>query len=323
MPTVHANSTEYIPVSLATLTSEAPEELDLFVKTDDGEDFRLYRSSELDVTQADLIRLAARGIKRLYIRGADNELYQEHLRQMLEADSTRSAPMPAKLGALSDVVRDVLQESFCRIDPARAVEASKELGEASTQLICDDQFIAGDLFNVLHHDYTTFTHSANVAYYCTMLAKELGYTETEINQISTGGFLHDLGKLKIPEQILCKPGRLDDSEFRVIKRHPLDGFKELAHRDDLSMGQLMMVYQHHEKLDGSGYPTGSVSSEIHDWAKICSVADVFEALTSVRPYRKPMSFQGAIELMERDKGRAFEPEILECWSWITRHVSEN
>ncbi|MFG0262632.1 MAG: HD-GYP domain-containing protein, partial [Novipirellula sp. JB048] len=134
--------------------------------------------------------------------------------------------------------------------------------------------------------------------------------------ITTGGLLHDLGKLDIDERILNKPGRLDEGEFREVKRHPGLGFRKLAKRTDLTEGQLLMVYQHHERVAGHGYPVGCVGSEIHPWAKICAVVDVFEALTSHRPYRKPLSRIKALEVLEREGSASFDLEVLECWKSI-------
>ncbi len=102
--------------------------------------------------------------------------------------------------------------------------------------------------------------------------------------------------------------------------HPTVGFEQLNFREDLTDGQLMMVYQHHERLDGKGYPVGVVDSEIHPWAKICSVVDVYEALTSYRPYRSPMPRKKVFEIMERDSGAAFDAEVLACWLQITNTV---
>ncbi len=98
--------------------------------------------------------------------------------------------------------------------------------------------------------------------------------------------------------------------------HPVLGFRKLAHREDLFEGQLMMAYQHHERLDGKGYPVGCVESDIHPWAKLCAVVDVFEALTSQRPYRTPMPRSKALMLQQRDSGTAFDPEMLACWKSI-------
>lgn len=142
-----------------------------------------------------------------------------------------------------------------------------------------------------------------------------------MQKIVVGGLLHDLGKLDIDDRILCKPGRLTDREFRKVSTHPTIGFRRLARRTDLSAHQLMMVYQHHERVDGKGYPAGCISDEIDLWAKVCSVVDVFEALTSYRPYRSPMTRKRALEIMNRERGAAFDPELLSCWERIIQSSS--
>jgi HD-GYP domain-containing protein (c-di-GMP phosphodiesterase class II) len=174
------------------------------------------------------------------------------------------------------------------------------------------------MMKVLHHDYATFTHSANVAFYCGMLAAELGYPKQVVEDITAGGLLHDLGKLEIRDELLRKPDKLTDFEFREIRMHPTLGFKKLAHREDLVEGQLMMTYQHHERLDGKGYPVGCVEDEIHPWAKMCTVVDVYEALTSNRAYRKAMTQKTALQIMEREVGTAFDPELFQCWQSIIK-----
>jgi HD-GYP domain-containing protein (c-di-GMP phosphodiesterase class II) len=156
-----------------------------------------------------------------------------------------------------------------------------------------------------------------VAYYSVMLAENLGITNREeLNRIATGGLLHDLGKLEIPEAILTKDSGLTDQEFAIIKRHPTVGFRKLCQRTDLQFGQLMMVYQHHERLDGRGYPVGVGGDEIHEWARICAVVDVFEALTSNRPYRAGMTSQAAFQIMDRSSPTGFDASIYQCWKAI-------
>ena len=163
----------------------------------------------------------------------------------------------------------------------------------------------------------TFTHSANVSYYCVFLAKHLGISEREdLDAIASGALVHDLGKLDVPDAILTKPARLSDSEFEIIKRHPLDGFLQLKDRQDVNFGQLMMVYQHHEWMNGKGYPVGVTGKEIHPWGRLCAVVDVFEALTSSRPYRGPMATSRALQIMERESGDHFDEEMFQCWKTI-------
>ena len=314
--------TDVIPISLATLASSSAVGLDLYIKSVQTEEFKLFRGADYPMSERDLQRLRARGIKQLYIQRSAREQYQAYLRQVASTSADgQTATYTVRLAAVNEVVRDVLESDFKRADNDRMVDSAMELGSITADLITHDQFAAADMLRVLHHDYATFTHSANVAFYSGMLADAIGLDAQEVQLIVAGGLLHDLGKLEIDERILCKPGRLDDEEFRIIRSHPTIGFRKLARREDLVAGQLMMVYQHHERLDGKGYPTGCEADEIHLWAKICAVVDVFEALTSHRPYRSPMPRLRALEILERDRGTAFDPEILGCWEAIIKNNS--
>ena len=309
-----------IPVSVSTLMPSSAVGLDLYQTEPNSDSLVLHRGGEYPLALSDLAHLQDRGIHRLFILKESQGRYQKYLRQLASAPTDDSRiPMVARLGAMDAVVRDVLSRSLSLDDSENSVSAAGQLGKIVAQTITSSGFTTNDLFSVLQHDYTTFTHSANVAFYCAILASKLGFTASEVEQITTAGLLHDLGKLDISEQILCKPGKLDDAEFREIKKHPLKGFRKLANRPELSFGQLMMVYQHHERLDGKGYPVGCVSDEIHPWAKICTIVDVFEALTSQRPYRQPMTKQKALDLQNRDSGTAFDPEMLACWNSIIQN----
>ncbi len=310
------SDTDFIPISVSTLLPTEVVGLNLYQQEVDSERLVLYRGEEFPISMQDLEKLKNRGIHRLFISKESRAVYQKYLRKVAVATEASSIPLSARAGALNEVVRDVLESAFSHNDLEQTVNAAEKLGLLAADIVTRDEFAAGDLFQVLHHDYATFTHSANVAFYCGMLAAELGHDRDEVERITTGGLLHDLGKLDIDESILCKPGRLDEWEFRIIRTHPLLGFKKMAHREDLCEGQLMMAYQHHERLDGKGYPVGCVADDIHPWAKICAVVDVFEALTSQRPYRTPMPHSKALALQQRDSGAAFDPEILACWKSI-------
>jgi HD-GYP domain-containing protein (c-di-GMP phosphodiesterase class II) len=151
-----------------------------------------------------------------------------------------------------------------------------------------------------------------------VLANLLGTTDaTALGEIAAAALLHDIGKRHIPAHILNKPGKLTDDEWELIREHPTTGFREVATREDLTWAQLMVIYQHHERLDGSGYPCGLPSEEIHPWAKICAVADVFDALTCHRPYRGPMPRKEVCEYLEKHAGVWFDAEAVACW---TSHV---
>lgn len=312
----------YIPVSAATLIPEAIHGLSLYLPGDVGDEMQLYRSPDVPLTEADLKNLISRGHTRLFVRADEHADYQQYLRDSLQTILVdESLPVPHQFGALDGVARDVLAHSFAAGKTDQTVDTSRDLAQKTVELICRKDVTETDLMGIMRHDYYTFTHSANVSYYCVMLANALQICDSDgLVDIAAAALLHDVGKLEIPDTILCKPGRLSDAEFAAIRRHPTTGFRMLCHRKDLSYAQMMMVYQHHERLDGKGYPVGVIAEEIHDWARVCTVADVFEALTSNRPYRAGMSRERAFEIMDRDRGLAFDEDILECWKITTLQI---
>jgi HD-GYP domain-containing protein (c-di-GMP phosphodiesterase class II) len=215
---------------------------------------------------------------------------------------------------LNHVVRETLQHTFTKSTEA-AVSATQEIAHHMVEFSRDLDLKIPDIARMARHDYCTFTHSANVASYAVLLARRLGISdERELQQLNTAAMLHDLGKLEIPEKILQKPGRLTDQEMAVVRQHPGRGFQCLRRETSLTRDQLLMVYQHHERLDGTGYPVGCIGTETHEWARLCAVVDVFEALTGKRPYRTAATPEDAIAIMERTSGTHFDKDMLRCWT---------
>jgi HD-GYP domain-containing protein (c-di-GMP phosphodiesterase class II) len=121
-----------------------------------------------------------------------------------------------------------------------------------------------------------------------------------------------LGKRNIPSAILNKPGALTPQERQAIEQHPQLGFEAICFHPGVSWGSLMMVYQHHERLDGSGYPVGLVTDEMHPWSKICAVSDVFDAFMTKRNYHAPRTLDEGLSLLASGAGTRFDKEIVEC-----------
>jgi len=153
-----------------------------------------------------------------------------------------------------------------------------------------------DLVSFKEHDYSTFVHAVNVAILSTLIAKELGYKGQRLRHLTMGAILHDIGKIKVPCRILNKPGPLSKSEMNIIKQHPLEGEAMLRNADALPC-ILSMVRQHHERWGGNGYPDGLSGSKISLDAQIIAVADVYDALTADRPYRKALPPYHALEMI--------------------------
>ncbi|WP_254510743.1 HD-GYP domain-containing protein [Anatilimnocola floriformis] len=303
----------FTPLPLAGVVADLLPPIELYLPAVPSQKPVLYRARTAAVNESDLQLLQARGIDELWVSGDEQNTVAEFLANNLAtllANETQPPAARAKL--LNQVVSQTLKDSMSCDDPASSVIASQDLAKHLVELGTRSDLTIRDVAKVARHDLCTFTHSANVACYSTMLAKALGVNdEQELQAIATAGMLHDLGKLEIPTAILNKPGRLTNEEFTQIKLHPVRGFQML--RKEFTLPQLMLVYQHHEKMDGSGYPVACTGVEIHWWARICAVADVYEALTGKRPYRRPNTANEALLIMRRGSGTHFDRDIFQCW----------
>ncbi len=146
-------------------------------------------------------------------------------------------------------------------------------------------------------DEYTFKHSVDVSTISMLIAKKSGFPEMDIQRIGMAGLLHDLGKSKVPNEVLNKAGKLTEEEFAIMKKHSLYGYQILKERKDIPQEVLMGVLQHHEKINGKGYPMGVSAEQISEYAKILSIADIYDALVTERPYKKAFSQQDAIEMI--------------------------
>ncbi len=158
-------------------------------------------------------------------------------------------------------------------------------------------------------DYT-FEHSMRVSILATMIAKWSGFSQTEMLEVSEAGMLYDIGKLNIPEDILGKTGSLTAQEWDIVRKHPQLGYGILLATKGVSQSVKYAALHHHERIDGSGYPLRLRSNQIHQFAKIIMVCDVFDALTNDRPYKKKVSPMLALDYLRWNSGKLFDPEVV-------------
>jgi HD-GYP domain-containing protein (c-di-GMP phosphodiesterase class II) len=304
---------EFTPLPLAGVVADLLPPIELYLPPVPPAKPVLYRARTAPVNERDLSTLHSRGIEELWVSMEEQEVLAEFLTNNLATLLANEAQPPsARARLLNQVVSNSLKETMNGDDPAASVLATQDLARHLVDLGTRTDLTIRDAAKVARHDPCTFTHSANVACFCTMLAKALGISdETELQAIAAAGMLHDIGKLEIPLAILNKPGKLTNEEFAVVKLHPVRGLQML--RKDFTWPQLMLVYQHHEKIDGTGYPVGCTGAEMHWWAKICAVADVYEALTGKRPYRRANTSVDALAIMRRGAGTHFDSEAFRCW----------
>jgi len=166
------------------------------------------------------------------------------------------------------------------------------------------------LEGVKGHDNYSYVHSLRVATLLSLFGHTIGLKGDDLNLLASGGLLHDIGKMTIPHEVLNKPGRLDESELRVMRSHVPKSVDYLALCETLPKGVLTIAAQHHEKLDGTGYPRGLRNGQLNELARMASIVDIFGALTDRRVYKEPMSPEDALAMMGERMGGEIDTSLL-------------
>ena len=311
-----SNVDKYVRVPTCILKILDRTRVDLFLQHEPNEPQVLYREAEYPLSQDRAEGLIEICEEALYVRASDYAKFSKDLTESLEAALEKELLAPTeRYEVLQTAVSLEIEQSMRMVSCDNYVAKTKTIGRQITSLLDETELLPTDLFQIVRHDFHTFVHVTNVAGYVTLLAKELGIQEkSELERIATGGLLHDIGKRHIPRSLLTKTDALTNQEWSFIRQHPQKGYEDLCHRQSIDFGQLMMTYQHHEHINGHGYPVGIGDDEIHPWAKMLAVVDVFDALTGERPYRSPATASQAIEFIESRAGTQFDKEIVRCWA---------
>ncbi|NSW89854.1 MAG: HD-GYP domain-containing protein, partial [Firmicutes bacterium] len=173
-----------------------------------------------------------------------------------------------------------------------------------------------NIIDLKSYDDYTYSHSVNVTILSLSIGAVIGLSKNILFKLGMAALLHDIGKVFIPKEILNKNGRLNESEFEIVKTHPYKGYQILKENNSFSYYSSIGVLHHHEKYNGTGYPFELVGSEISLLGRIITVADVYDALTSDRPYRKAMFPSEAIEYIMGGGGTLFDSEIVKFFTKI-------
>jgi HD-GYP domain-containing protein (c-di-GMP phosphodiesterase class II) len=180
-------------------------------------------------------------------------------------------------------------------------------------LVISDNATSEALLKITSHDFYTYTHSVNVGVLSVLLCKSLFRRSDahNLHELGAGFFLHDIGKVRVDPSIINKRGRLTEEEFAVMRTHPDQGYAILSEAKQLTEECRIIVVQHHERHDGAGYPKGLKADEIHVYGRICSIADVYDALTSERSYQKRLDTFSALKLMKEKLLDHFQQDMFE------------
>lgn len=247
---------------------------------------------------------------------ADINLYLENhqVKNILIKDvNFNERAKEAYFSAIDTVTKTI---SDIRRGSAPNIYESKRVVRSIVNSILIDKNALLSLSMIKNYNDYLYSHSVNVCILAASLAEELGYSDEDIAEIGLGGLLHDVGKLKTPLTILLKPGRLDDTEWETMKKHPYFGYEILSGLEGVSPKTVKMVYEHHMRPNPKGYPHPREGAKPSTESQIIAVADTYDASTTLRPYQDPLTPAGAIKRMKkmsRDT-RDFNLDILEAFT---------
>lgn len=245
-----------------------------------------------------IARLEELGINSIYIR---DELFGE-------------------IEKFSDVVSEetrietikIIKENFIYLEHDRKlnIRAVKKVVDNIIDELLANINVLVNLTDIRTFDDYTFAHSVNVCILSIMTGITMGYNDLKLKELGVGALLHDIGKTKVDKDILNKPGDLTREEFDEVKRHTIYGFEILRRYEDVSLLSAHVALQHHERWDGHGYPRTLSGEDIHEYARIVAVADVYDALLADRPYRASYSVNQTLTILNRMKNMYLDPRCV-------------
>jgi HD-GYP domain-containing protein (c-di-GMP phosphodiesterase class II) len=261
---------------------------------------RVLLTSGIVLQDKYLDRLRLNGITEVYI---DDEISNGIDVLDVVCDQTR---LEAK-----QVVKGIM-ESYSLSQTLNIAKAKKVIDKIIDELL-NNQEILINLADIKSVDDYTFEHSVNVCILSLITGIGLGYNNLRLKDLGIGAILHDIGKLRIPEEVLMKPSQLTVEEFEEIKKHTIYGYEILKDNQNVSMISAFIAFGHHERYDGSGYPLQLRGENIHQCARIVAIADVYDALTSDRVYRKKLRIHEVVDYISSLGGQHFDNEIVEVF----------
>ncbi|MGR3173182.1 MAG: HD-GYP domain-containing protein [Candidatus Scalindua sp.] len=303
---------DYLPINPNSLRTDTKIGCDIYLLVETSAESRyvLYCRGDAVFENDKREMLLGKNINRLFIKKDDQQKYYEYLEsnfQNIISDARISPDEKAKIvhSAATNLVKGLFD------DPSAGnIERTKTFAYNMVDYILKEGNAAHSLLKIAVHEYYTYTHSVNVAAVGTLFAKDLGFGDDDLKHFCTGILLHDIGKTKISTDIINKKGKLTKEEFAKMKEHPELGVAILKGINNGFTDEYTITLQHHENYDGTGYPHGLQKDEIHRCGKIARIIDVYDALTTNRPYAKAIRPFAALVEMKKKMFNCFDSELL-------------
>jgi len=260
---------------------------------------RMLLSYDIVLDERLIQRLADMGIDSVYVA---NPYFKEEPQEILH-EKTRVETIK------------VTQKAFTtfRISKVINIDDLKNVAKMIIEDVMNNKHVMIHLTDIRTYDDYTFGHSIDTCLIASVIGLKLGLKEKKLNELALGVLFHDIGKMLIPSEILNKTDPLSTEEWQIIKDHAKVGFDILRKESEIPLASAHIAYQHHENFDGSGYPRGISSEDIHLYARVAAVADLYDAITSDRPYRPAMLPHEAYEVVLGSRGNKLDPKVTDIF----------
>lgn len=307
----------YVPVGVESIEPDLFPDVALYLRS--GGNYVLYKSHGRNFSKQDAIRLTGNSIDFLYVSPSDMEVITKYLEEnaerLLKSDQFDGR---AKGKIIYQTSINFVGDIFQNPKKVGDVDRSKKLMENLLLYLSSDRDALSSLETVMTHNYHTFVHSLQVtALSVLMHAEAYNLAHDELVDVGIGTLLHDFGKTFTPQQILNKTGKLSEDEIAIIKRHPEEGYLYLKENTRLNEISLAIVRDHHERVNGNGYPRGLKRTEISRSAQVGGLCDVYCTLTIDRTGGKALPPYLTIQVMRQEMKDAFDARLLGILEGLT------
>lgn len=303
---------KYKRIDKRLITEGSQIDFNLFLPNETKSAMSLFLQSDTAVDGNAKVKL--REIEGLYVSEEDEALYQAYVTRHLQSIAkNRDIPTDQKAHLIYEKATETVSAMFKNPESLENVQNAQDVVNNSIEIILSDQCAVESLMKITAHDYYTHTHSVNVSIYTLSLGSFLGITGKDLEVLGMAAILHDLGKSKIDYEIINKNGKLTDDEFAEMKKHPAFGH-EIALKLGIDDERILSgIRHHHEKIEGRGYPDNLKGDEISYFARIIGVCDVFDALSTKRSYKDPMSSFESLLLMKQQMAGHLDMDIVNAF----------
>lgn len=305
-----------IPIQgLRALATDEAADIAVYLQHAGDSEPVLYRQVGTELKMPNFDRLRAQGLRGFHVRQEDlrqcEDLLESHLREVLEQGGGTDAE---RAELVAHVGTRVAHDLSAGPDPKTGLTRATNMLDTVVALVLSDPHVASNMLRMAAHESGVASHMFVVSTLAVMFGDQiLGLNSPELYELGMAGMMHDIGKLSLAAALLNKDGKLDAKECELIKQHPIESVRLLGDDPAITDRTRRMILEHHERIDGRGYPLGLTGHELSVGSRILSIVDTFHALTGRRSYRPSATVKEALTTMRHSAGLQLDADLLRCW----------